>query len=348
MPVYEIDPLTDPRWDKVTLCHPNSSIFHSSGWLRALQVAYGYQPIAYTLSPPDSDITNAIVFCRVCSWATGRRLVSLPFADHCEPLVSRDEDIIEILGHACRTAATEGFRFVEIRPVAPKSLDFVASARFGINETFTFHRVDLRPAVDDLFRSFHKDCIQRKIRRAERECLEHQEGRSERFLRVFFDLLVKTRRKHRIPPQPITWFRDLANCFGERLQVRIALKGHCPVAAIMTLTWNNTLVYKYGCSDPAFNNLGGTPLLFWKAIQSAKAAGLSWFDLGRSDCDNPGLVSFKDHWGATRTALSYWRHPAPERRPLRAGWKRLAGQLFKRLPDPILVTAGKVLYRHMG
>jgi hypothetical protein len=346
--VYEIDPLTDPRWDEATLCHPCASVFHSSGWLRALQMSYGYQPVAYTLSPPASDVANAVVFCKVRSWATGHRLVSLPFSDHCEPLVSQDEDAIEILGYACRAAATEGFRFVEIRPVAPQFPGFGSSVGFGVSETFAFHRVDLRPAADDLFRSFHKDCIQRKIRRAERECLEYEEGCSEGLLRVFFDLLIKTRRKHQVPPQPIAWFRNLANCLGDHLQIRIALKGDCPVAAIMTLTWNDTLVYKYGCSDPKFSNLGGTALLFWRAIQAAKSAGLAWFDLGRSDSDNHGLASFKDHWGATRATLSYWRHPAPERRPLHADWKKLAGQMFKRMPDRLLVTAGRLLYRHMG
>ena len=37
-------------------------------------------------SPPDEPLENGFLFCRVESWLTGRRLVSLPFSDHCEPL----------------------------------------------------------------------------------------------------------------------------------------------------------------------------------------------------------------------------------------------------------------------
>jgi lipid II:glycine glycyltransferase (peptidoglycan interpeptide bridge formation enzyme) len=43
------------------------------------------------------------------------------------------------------------------------------------------------------------------------------------------------------------------------------------------MAWKDTLVYKHGCSDPEFSNLGGTAMVFWKAIQAAKADDLSWF-----------------------------------------------------------------------
>ena len=47
----------------------------------------------------------------------------------------------------------------------------------------------------------------------------------------------------------------------------------------------------------------------WKAIQEAKNDQLDEFDMGRSDCDNPGLIAFKDRWGAARSTLSYLRYP---------------------------------------
>ena len=42
--------------------------------------------------------------------------------------------------------------------------------------------LDLRPGPEALFRNFHKDCIQRKIRRAAREALTYEEGRSDELL----------------------------------------------------------------------------------------------------------------------------------------------------------------------
>src|SRR5271167_440366 len=85
--VHQIDPLEDPRWEKFLERHPRSSVFHTVAWLDALRRTYGYRPVAITTESPGRDLQAGIVFCSVHSWLTGRRLVSLPFSDHCELLV---------------------------------------------------------------------------------------------------------------------------------------------------------------------------------------------------------------------------------------------------------------------
>ena len=55
------------------------------------------------------------------------------------------------------------------------------------------------------------------------------------------------------------------------------------------------MVYTYGGSDAKFNNLGGTPMLFWRMIKEANDAGAEELNLGRSDLDNQGLITFKEH-----------------------------------------------------
>src|SRR5262249_26306738 len=153
------------------------------------------------------------------------------------------------------------------------------------------------------------------IRRAEREGLTYQDGRSQALLSHFYDLLVLSRRRQKLAPQPLSWFRNLIALMGDRLCIRVALKEGRPVASILTLRYQKTPVYKYGCADGRYNNLGGMPLLFWRAIQEAKREGLTVLDLGRSDWDNPGLIAFKDRWGAGRTSIAYWRYgnsPIPQ------------------------------------
>ena len=65
--VYRVDPLTDPRWDDFVEKHPRASVFHTSDWLEALRRTYGYQPVAYTTTPPGIKLTNGVVFCQVSS-----------------------------------------------------------------------------------------------------------------------------------------------------------------------------------------------------------------------------------------------------------------------------------------
>ena len=50
--VYAIDPLHDARWPEFVCRHPNASVFHTRGWLRALQTTYGYEPVVFTTSAP--------------------------------------------------------------------------------------------------------------------------------------------------------------------------------------------------------------------------------------------------------------------------------------------------------
>jgi lipid II:glycine glycyltransferase (peptidoglycan interpeptide bridge formation enzyme) len=233
-----------------------------------------------------------------------------------------------------------------LRPLGQSSL-----GEFGLrqSQSFCFHILDLSPTTADLFHSFHKDCVQRKIHRAEREALTCEEGRSPDLLHKFYHLQILTRRRQQLPPQPFAWFQNLAACMGEKLKIRVASKDGKPIASILTLQHRRTLVYKYGCSDKAFSNLGGMQMLFWRAIQDAKAEGLSEFDLGRSDWENEGLIRFKDRLGATRSTLTYWRYPASSAVHPGSSWKiKAAKRVFSCLPSACLPAVGKLLYRHIG
>jgi hypothetical protein len=326
--------------------HPRASVFHTVAWLKALRQTYGYEPIVYTTSAPGEDLQNGLVFCRINSWLTGHRLVSLPFSDHCEALVDKAADLQGLITFLQRRFAEESWRYVEMRPLnGPSGTNSI----FRQAESFCFHQMDLSPNLDTIFRRFHKDSTQRKIRRAEREGLTQVEGHSESLLDIFYRLQMLTRRQHQLPPQPKNWFRNLIDCFGEALRILVAFKDGQPVASILTLCYKSTLVYKYGCSNPRFNNLGGTHLLFWTSIQDAKKCGLRTFDLGRSDLDNNGLIAFKDRWGANRSTLTYVRFPAESLRQRGVGWKlRIAKRVFAHAPDRFLSAAGNVLYKHIG
>src|SRR5262249_22725431 len=66
--VYTFNPLSDTRWDDLVRAHPHASIFHSRGWLEALQRTYGFEPVVFTTSPPGTPLNDGIVLCGVRSW----------------------------------------------------------------------------------------------------------------------------------------------------------------------------------------------------------------------------------------------------------------------------------------
>jgi CelD/BcsL family acetyltransferase involved in cellulose biosynthesis len=345
--MYIIDPLSDLRWAPFVDRHPAACAFHTPGWLRALSHTYGYEPFAVTSSPPESELTDAVPLCRIESWATGRRLVSLPFSDHCQPLVSSETAIGAVVNFVAELSRGEKYKFFELRPSIPLANAAVSDEnRFA---TYYVHWLDLTAPIEAIFNSFQKDSIQRKIRRADRESLQYEEGRSSEIIDKFYGLLLRTRRRHQLPPQPLAWFQNLAKAMGESIQIRVASKDHLPIAAIITLTHRNSIIYKYGCSDERYHATGSVPFLFWRMIQEAKNAAIPLVDFGRSDLDNPGLIRFKDQWGTRKTELTYYRFPAPARAHGSAGVAgKAAKAIFARLPDNLLAIAGKLMYRHIG
>jgi CelD/BcsL family acetyltransferase involved in cellulose biosynthesis len=348
---YLIDPMADTRWSEFVEKHPRSSVFHTMPWLRALKETYGYEPAALTTSPNGVDLRNGIVFCRVHSWLTGRRIVSAPFSDHCEPLIEDTVDRSVLFSSLACRFRHENLDYIEIRPRERMCGDIpslIQSTCIQCN-----HDLDLAPDLDTVFRNFHKDCTQRKIRRAEREGLTYQEGRSRSLLDTFLSLYVLTRKQHLAPPQPRRWFENLIASFGHAIKIRVAFKADQALAAIVTLRHKKTLVYKYGCSDPALRNLGGTHGLLWRCITEAKREGLQNFDLGRSDLDNLGLLKFKDRWNAKRSVLTYSRYTRSNlsKNDYRKGvdWKsELTKRLVFHLPDKMFCSVGALLYRHIG
>ena len=344
--VYVIDPLHDARWQEFVRRHPNASVFHSSGWLQALQGTYGYEPVAFTTSAPYEKLTNAFLFCVVRSWLTGSRLVSLPFSDHCEPLVEDITQFTKLCAHVEALGRKQRWRYVEMRS-KNSSLGF--DDGFMMSMTYRWHRLDIRPSLDTLHKGFHRNCVRRKIRRAEREALSYEGGRSESLLQQFYGLFVQTRLRKHLPPQPFEWFQKLVACMGKDVCIRVASKDNRPIAGILTLDHGKRMFYKYGGSDPKFNNLGATPMLFWQAIKEAKAAGMEELDLGRADLDNQGLITFKERWSATSSTLTTWRAPLVTTSPSFEHIKvRLAKEACARLPDRVLTLAGRLLYRHIG
>ncbi|RPI50303.1 MAG: GNAT family N-acetyltransferase [Acidobacteria bacterium] len=344
------DAIGDPRWSELLDRHPAASIFHSPGWLSALRQTYGYEPFVVTTSP-GPVLDNGLVACRVKGW-TSRRLVSLPFSDHCDPLVDSADDVSKMLAFLSAHARATDCQSVELRPRNAGHPIEIAARASGLERgaEYHFHRLDLRPSVPEMFGRMHHSSTQRAIRRAEREGLTYETGTSDRLLASFYRLLRMTRRRHGLPPQPLAWFRNLIACLGQGVAVHAAInKDGEAIAAILTLTARKTIYYKYGGSDAAHHRLGGMPFLFWRVIQDARARDLTDMDLGRSDTDQPGLVAFKDHLGATRSTLTYYRSRARSHHAARHDWmSRAARGVCTYLPDAALDLTGRLIYKRLG
>jgi Acetyltransferase (GNAT) domain len=250
--VYESDPLSDSRWETFIDGHPAASVFHGKPFLQALQITYGYSPVVLTSCSQRTTMTNGLVFCRIKSALRGKRLVSLPLADHCEPLAENVTELDGLLLYA-RRCGGEKWNHIEIRPSSsrPGGWD-------GFQETATYrmHRLDLRTSKQYLYDGFQRAVSKGRFEERNGRPFQYKEENSENVLREFYTLLVATRRRHCLPPHPCGWFRTLIRTFGDKLKIRVASKDGLPIASILTFSYKKSMVYKYGCSDVRFQHYG--------------------------------------------------------------------------------------------
>ena len=349
MRLYQADPISDSRWIEFIEAHSRASVFHSPAWLRALRVTYDYHPVVFTTSPPNQELRNGLVFCEVNSWLTGKRLVSLPFSDHCDPLCDSVQDLNFLLRHLQLSLKDEGWKYLEIRPSSTNISRVEEGVEFSPAARHFLHILELSRDVNEIFRSLDKDSIQRRTIRADRAGLLEKCGSSDDILKDFYALFVTTRKRYSLPPIPYRWFKNLIQCLKEALKIRLAYRDGEPIAGILTLQFKETVYYKYGCSKGQFHRLGAMPWLLWKAIADAKSSGAAKFDLGRTDEGNRGLLRFKNHFVAHAQNLIYWKFPHTRSPITESGWKiRVAKRMFSCMPERLLSLTGDLIYRHIG
>ncbi len=346
---YQIDPIEDARWTEFVKRHRKASIFHTVSWLQALRVTYGYEPVVFTTSPPGSELKNGLVFCRINSWLTGRRLVSLPFSDHCELLCDSTDELDFLIRYLQAALGHHRWKYVQLRPISGDLGNLSDDVGFLRGEKYLLHILDLRPDLEKVFGTLDKDSVQRRIHHADRVGLVEKFGRSEDLLRNFYKLFVITRDRQKLPPTPFAWFRNLIQSQGQALTIRVAHKDATPVAAILTLRFRDVLYYKYGCSDARFNKFGATPWLLWKAVSEAKLSGANEFDMGRTEEGNAGLLAFKRNWVLIPKQLVYWSFPEVSGVGSVDGWKvKMAKRFVSLMPRELLAFTGRLIYRHIG
>jgi hypothetical protein len=344
--VYEVNPLLDPRWDNFLRMHPLASVFHTSRWLNALHQTYGFEPVVYTTSAPSGEITNGVPFCKVRGAFGECHLTSIPFSDHSPLLVDDLDDLMLILRTAEQKRNGCRARYLEIRPTSCDRRFLEERTSFRLFNSFLFHSLDLTADIQNIYSGFHK-MIKRALNKAVREQIQCTRGSSEQLQAEFFDLLVMTRRKHGLPPPPRLWFQNVMRSFKDGAEIRVAYKDKVPIASILTLLYKQTLYYKYSCSNDKYRNLGGTQTLIWDCVRKGKESGAIAFDMGRSDCEQQGLVLFKQRWGCRESQLHYYRSPsAAEARP--AFVSNALKVILSRMPSFILVLLGKTIYKYYG
>lgn len=345
MRLQPLDPDRHPGWDGLLLRGGDSCFFHSSAWARVLRSTYGFKPLYFAAIEADR-LAFLMPFMEIDSPLTGRRGVSLPFTDRCPPHAAGGRDDLReavtlVMAHGGRAK----WRYAEWRDEA--------SFREGIPAwaSFYFHEIDLRRAEADLFSALG-DSNRRNIRKARGSGVTVRFERSAEAMSEFYRLNVLTRKRHGLPPQPLSFFRNVFEqiILKDMGIVATAVHGRRAVAASVYFFFGERCLYKYGASDLRHQGVRPNNLLMWEALLWLKNKGFPVMDLGRTEPGDTGLLRFKRAWGAKESMIRYYRYDFRENAYL-AGDKSsslLIPRLFRHTPRPVLRLIGRLFYRHAG
>lgn len=315
--------------------------FRSSNWQKVLQDAYSYKPV-HISSPAGSQLAR-IPLMEVDSLLTGKRAVSLPFTDYCEPVAVNERGFSDLLNEILKHGRQAGWKYLELRGGS----QFLAGK--PIFKTYLGHTLRLHNDEKELTSAMPG--TRQNIRKAERLGVRVVISRSRRDLDDYYRLHCLTRKRHGVPVQPKSFFNAIHRHVISKEMGFTALgiwQGE-PVAGAVYFHNGKKGIYKFGASDPEHLPLRANNLVMWEAIRWFSRNGFEELCFGRTEPDNTGLLRFKKSWGPREQVLSYYHYDFRRSAFIQAPPPTAPGSaLLRRLPIPILRLAGLLLYRHVG
>ena len=339
-----VDPVDIFNWDKQILNYPDYSFFHTSCWAKVIADTYNYKPCYFTVQ--NNGVLKATIPLMVVeSRLTGKRAVSLPFTDYCEPLISDNILFDDLYKEVIDFSKERGLKFIELRG-GQKFFTGVEASTFDYN-----HKLDLTIDEENLYKNFSSN-TKRNIKKAAREGVTVEISNSREALEEFYQMNCVTRKKHGLPPQPKKFFDNLFTYIISEKKgfVAIGMQNNLTVAGAIYLLIGKKVIYKFGASYMKYQNLRANNLVMWDAIKYCKDMEFDSFCFGRTEPDNEGLRKFKLGWGTKEEVLNIYKYDLAKNNFISIDTKTSGfhNKIFSNTPLPLLKFFGSVSYRHFG
>lgn len=339
-----INPLKIRNWDQLVLSSKDCSIFHSSAWAQVLSESYNYVP-KYVVKINNNKLDILIPVMEISSCITGRRGVSLPFTDYCDPIIKDGSSIEKVLEYLIKYGKEFHWKYLELRnkktPISDKNQ----------SSFFYGHTLELTKDANQIFSDFSSS-TKRNIKKANREGVKVIICNSLQSIESYYQLHCLTRKKHGLPPQPFYFFRKIydyiiSKDLGFTVLANIE---HKTVAAAIYFHFGDSALYKYGAFDISYQKFRPNNLIMWEAIKWYATNGYKYLSFGRTEPDNDGLRRFKSGWGTEERIIKYFRYDLTKNSFIKENVLVSSRQknIFNLMPIFLSKLVGNVFYKHIG
>ncbi len=324
---------------------------YQPAWLKLISQVYRYPVTLLTTTNTNREISGFLPVCTLHSPITGKRLVALPFSDHC-PLLAEDRSSAqELVDQALRLASEQKARYLELRTGNHP----VLAERCDLAESYLYVRwlLPLQAEPELVWDGLSKS-VKQMIKKSQKLGVTVRLAEKREEMAHYYRLHLQTRsKKHGMPAQPQQFFFGLWDAFAASgtLQLLLAEYEGNVIAGMILLASGSTIRDAYSASDASALSLAPNNLVMWQAIVWGCTHGYKVLDMGRTACENEGLMSFKRRWGATKEPLAYYYAPRVDGLATTSerSWKfRLLTNCWRQVPLQVAGPLGGSLYKHLG
>ena len=331
--------------DDFVMAHGDSTPFHRTAWLRAIQQSTGHRAILLAAVAPSGAIKGMLPLHHIRSRLFGDALVSTAFAVDGGMLVDDERAIAPLAAAAQDLARDRGGAPLELRGgPAPgddwqrREGDYVGFVRplAGDDEAELLavprkHRAELRKALAN-------------------PALRVETGRSDRLLRDHYHVYATSVRNLGTPVFSAKLFQSVLQQFGEDADLLVVRDGDRPVSAVLTLYHQGRTMPYWGGGVADARRLRSNELMYYRLMGHGRARGMTHFDFGRSKVGS-GQAAWKKSFGFDPAPRIYhgWSADGAQRdvNPNSAKYQRRINY-WKRLPLPVANLIGPLISRGLG
>jgi FemAB-related protein (PEP-CTERM system-associated) len=295
------------RLDAWVTGHENGLPFHRPKWLKAIEAGTGQ--VAHCLIAETAGQVAAILpFHLVHSPLFGRALVSSGFAIGGGILSDSQTATQRLAAAICTLAGQWSCPTVELRGGSLPGGDWI--------EKRDAHANFLKPLqADDEAELL---AIPRKQRAEVRKGLENgltiETGSKQRDLDWHYAIYAESVRNLGTPVFPKSLMTSVIEEFGGEADILTVLHDGRPVASVLSLYHNGTVMPYWGGGVWAARRLRANDVMYYALMNHARLRGCAHFDFGRSKVDS-GAYFFKKNWGFEPEPIAYAIHTADGQEP---------------------------------
>jgi lipid II:glycine glycyltransferase (peptidoglycan interpeptide bridge formation enzyme) len=338
-------------WDAFVAQHPLGLIYHLSSWKDVLERTFSHIKGHFLVLRDESGaIIAGIPVYVVRSWLLGNRIVSIPYASICDPLINNLEQYKKFIPALAELQKKTESRSIEIRTLKATSL-ISHMSNFAATPSMHHYLTLDRPA--EALRKKFSYSVHRAINKAQRHGLQVRQELNESALHVFYQLTLHTRRRLGLPPTPFLFFDSMARAFPpEQMNIIFAMFQGQAIGAWLTLNFKDMLYLEYYGGNAYAYNEGASYLVTWEAIQCALARECKLLSFGCTDPWNEGLLTFKRRWATDEENIGISKISIRSNK-LFGQYKSVKSNMFSRwtfshAPQPVCEMLASFIYHHHG